>query len=287
MLVGSSAFFALMAFAAKLAAVRLPGSEVAMIRFAIGSVPFFVIPPLWRKAFTFHRLDLLLYRGIFGGIAVLLYFTAISHIPVGIATLLNYTSPIFSGMFAAIFAGEPIRPRTVIPLAVAFGGVFLVIRASSGGGEFALGGWEMLGLCSAILSGAAVTAIRMARRTESSIAVFASFSIFGLLATAPFAIASWKTPNSHEWVALLTVGIASIVAQLLMTSAYRWIETLSAGVVSQLTVVLSMILGAVWLNEHLSTQALVGSAFTIAGVVAVMIVSAAPKPSAFDEAAEQ
>lgn len=287
MLVGSSAFFAMMAFAAKLAAVRLPGSEVAMIRFAIGSIPFLIVPRLWKKAFTYHRLDLLLYRGIFGGIAVLFYFTALSHIPVGIATLLNYTSPIFSGVFAAMFAGEPIRPRAVIPLAIAFGGVFLVVRASSSGGDFPIGGWALLGLCSAILSGAAVTAIRMARRTESSMAVYASFSIFGLLATAPFGIANWKSPTNHEWMALLAVGLCSIIAQLLMTSAYRWIETLSAGVVSQLTVVISMIMGAVWLQERLSPQALIGSAFTIVGVIAVMVVTATPRPSAFDEAAEQ
>ena len=38
----------------------------------------------------------LLYRGVFGGVAVLLYFLAIEHMPVGMATLLNYSSPIWS-----------------------------------------------------------------------------------------------------------------------------------------------------------------------------------------------
>src|ERR1041384_6132194 len=36
-----------------------------------------------RRALTWQRRDLLFYRGFFGGVAVLLYFLAIDHIPVG------------------------------------------------------------------------------------------------------------------------------------------------------------------------------------------------------------
>jgi len=138
-----------------------------------------------------------------------------------------------------------------------------------------------------MLSGVAVTAIRLARRTESSWSIFASFSIFGLLATAPFGMQNWIDPNGVEWTMLAFVGLFSISAQLLMTSALRWVETLSAGVISQLAVVVSMILGAVWLGEHLLPMTLIGSALTIIGVVAVMAITSRPRSSAFDEAAEQ
>ena len=39
-----------------------------------------------------NKLGLLL-RGAYGGAAVLFYFLGIAHLPVGIATLLNYTAP--------------------------------------------------------------------------------------------------------------------------------------------------------------------------------------------------
>src|SRR4051794_22052817 len=73
----SAFFFGLMAFSAKLASARLSGPQVAMIRFAVGILPCLVVPRYRRDAMTFHRVDLLLYRGLFGGIAVLLYFIAI------------------------------------------------------------------------------------------------------------------------------------------------------------------------------------------------------------------
>jgi len=288
MLTASATLFGMMAFSAKIASGRLNGAQVAMIRFAIAILPFMLIGRFRRAAFTFQRIDLLLYRGLFGGVAVLFYFQAIAHIPVGVATLLNYTAPLFSGIFAAIFIGEPIRPRILLPLLVAFSGVALVVLAHAAPGErFGFGLWELVGLTSGVLSGAAVTAIRVARRTESSWSVYASFSLFGLLATAPMAIWGWKTPTAREWIWLSAVGVFSIGAQLLMTYAFRWVETLIAGVVSQLAVIVSMILGAIWLGERITPAIALGSALTIGGVITVMAITSEPRDSAFDEAAEQ
>ena len=66
----------------------------------------------------------------------------------------------------------------------------------------------MVGLCSGILSGAAVTAIRVARRTEGNWAIFASFFVVGVLASAPFALWQWKTPNAREMDAHSGFGTA-------------------------------------------------------------------------------
>ena len=288
MLVLSSTLFRLMAFFAKLASAHLPGSQIAMIRFAVCLVPIILIPRYRRAATTFTRFDLLFYRGFFGGLAVLFYFMAIERIPVGLATLLNYTAPIFSGFFAAAFIGERLRGAIVVPLVVTFGGVILVVRAHATPGDLVgFGLWESLALLSAILSGAAVTAIRVARRTESSWSIFGSFSVFGLLATLPLGVYQWKQPTAGDWILMITVAVTSLGAQLLMTSALRWIEAISAGVMAQLAVVVSMICGAIWLNEHLTPRLLVGSALTIAGVLLVIVVTSRSTPTAFDEAPEQ
>ena len=105
----------------------LPGSEIAFVRFLVGTaslVPVAFFRPLkvtnWRGLFL---------RGAFGGSAVLAFFTAIQHLPVGLATLLNYTSPIFTVLWAAIFLGERIGPLAVAALGVTTFG------ASAPGGE--------------------------------------------------------------------------------------------------------------------------------------------------------
>lgn len=274
----SAALFGLMAFEAKVASARLSGPQVAMIRFAIHLVPVIVIPSYRRAAAHFERLDLLLYRGFFGGLAVLLYFITIAHVDVGIATLLNYTSPIFSGIFSMLFLRERITPKVLIPMPIALAGIFLVVHAHARPGDIlGFGRWEMVGLLSALSSGVAVTAMRAARQTENSWSVYASFCILGLLTCLPQGLSSWKAPLRSEWVALAFMSLFAIGAQLLLTFSLRWLDALTVGVISQLAVLVSMTLGATLLKEMIVPMAGVGSVLAISGVIGVVFVTSVNK----------
>lgn len=280
-LFGASIFFGLMAFLAKIASTSIGGAQMSAIRFAIGFLPALLVPAWRRKALVWTRTDLLVYRGVFGGFAVLCFFLAIEHIPVGTATLLNYMSPVFAALFASLFANEHASRRVLIPLAVATVGVGLVV--SSGGTPtsrafLGFGLWEAVGLMSAICSGAALVAIRMARRTESSWAVFVSFSLFGFLATMPFAMFDWKWPDTREWVLLAGIGITSFIAQLLMTHGYRWVDNVTAGVIAQFAVIVATVLGVTVLSEPFPMRAAIGTGLGIAGVIAVVAARAPTTP---------
>lgn len=278
---GSAAMFGAMAFAAKIATARLSGAEVALIRMIAGLTPFFVIPEARRAALKFERVDLLIYRGFFGATAVMLYFFAIQHTSVGIATLLNYTSPLWSGLLSIFFLSERISSKVLIPLPVAIAGIFLVVHAHASPGDvLGFGRWELIGLTSGVCSGAAVTAIRAARRSESSWAVFGSFSLFGVLVNLPFALIGWKTPKSDEWVSLIAMSAFAMGAQLLMTFSLRWIDAMTAGVVSQVAVVISMLLGALFLAERITAVAAIGSLLTLGGVIGVTYVTSLRGPAA-------
>lgn len=280
LMTASATFFGFMAFSAKLASARLSGPQVAMIRFAVGILPVLLVPRYRRAAMHFERLDLLFLRGFFGGLAVLCYFIAIAHINVGVATLLNYSAPIFSGTFSMLFIGEKISPKVLIPMPVALAGIFLVVHAHAHPGDIlGFGKWELVGLTSAICSGAAVTAMRRARRGENSWSVYSSFCLLGLLTCAPFGIASWQTPTASEWWPLAFTSIFAIGAQLLLTFSLRWVDAMTVGVISQIAVPISMILGATLLNDTIPPLAVLGSAMTIAGVIGVVYVTSLGKPT--------
>jgi drug/metabolite transporter (DMT)-like permease len=264
-------FASAMAFAAKIAAARLSGPEVAMVRMAFGLLPVLLVPRWLRAARSMQRFDLLIYRGVFGGIAVMLYFVALQHASVGVATLLNYTSPIWSGLFSMLLLRERFGARVLIPLPIALFGIFLVVHAHARPGEvLGFGRWELAGALSAVAGGAAITAIRAARRTESSWAVYASFCFFGMLVNAPLALLRWQWPHSDEWVALAATGLLAMGAQLFMTFSLRWLDAMTTGVISQLAVVVSFILGAVFLHDRISPAGALGSALTIGGVIGVI-----------------
>ena len=280
----SATMFGAMAFAAKIASARLSGPQVAMIRFAVGLLPCLLVPRVRRAALHFHRLDLLLLRGFFGGTAVLLYFLAIQHTSVGVATLLNYTAPIYSGIFSMLFIGEQISPKVLLPLPIALMGVFLVVHAHAAPGDvLGFGRWELVGACSAISSGIAVTAMRAARRGENSWSVYASFCFLGLLVTAPFGIATWQKPTGTEWISLAATSLLAIGAQLLLTFTLRWVDAMTVGVISQLAVLISMALGATLLGETIALEAAAGALLTISGVIGVVYVTSLTKRTAAAE----
>lgn len=275
----SATMFGFMAFSAKLASARLSGAQVAMIRFAVGLLPVLLVPMYRRKAMHFQRIDLLLYRGGFGGLAVLLYFMAIQHISAGVATLLNYTAPVWSGIFSMLFIGERISAKVLIALPVAFTGVFLVVHANARPGDtFGFGPWELSAALSAVASGAAVTAMRAARRGENSWSVYASFCLLGLIVTMPFGIATWRTPDGAEWLYLAATSLFAIFAQLFLTFSLRWVDAMTVGVISQLAVLVAMALGALFLSETISLLEAVGALLTISGVVGVVYVTSLTKP---------
>lgn len=275
----AAVFFGLMAFTAKLASARLSGAQVSLVRFSIGLLPVLLIGRYRRSALTFQRFDLLLMRGFFGGLAVLLYFIAIQHTSVGIATLLNYSSPIFSGLFSILFINEKISAKVLIPMPIALIGIVLVVHSNARPDDvLGFGRWELVGLASAVASGAAVTSMRAARRGENSWAVYGSFCLLGTLVTAPMGLGSWRTPTPNEWVALLATSLFAIGAQLLLTFSLRWVDAMTVGVISQVAVLISMGLGASFLGETIKALGAVGAFLTISGVIGVVYVTSLAKP---------
>jgi len=264
LLVLSAVLFALMAFVAKIACVRLPGPEVAFIRFLLGLAACGIAAT--RVGLRLHNGVGLLLRGTFGGAAVLCYFLAIAHLPVGVATLLNYTAPVFTALFAAAFLGESLGPTTFGALLLTTAGVGLVIRGTAPPGSLGLGFWQLVWVGSAILSGAAVATIRQVRKTDGSWEIFGAFCVGGAAITGLPTVTGWVSPSTGEWAILGVVGTLSVAAQMLMTYSLRYVRAAVAGIIVQLTPVAAMGLGWVFLGERMVGLALAGAALTVIGV---------------------
>src|SRR5262249_23308934 len=156
-----------------------------------------------------------------GGAAVLCYFLAIEHLAVGMATLLNYTAPVFTALWAWLFLDERIGLGTLGALTVTTLGVGVVIWAGAPPGSVALGPWQAVGILASVLSGAAVATIREVRKTDGSWEIFCAFCIAGALFTGVPAARHWVAPTGVEWAMMLCVGVTSVAAQLLMTYSLR------------------------------------------------------------------
>jgi drug/metabolite transporter (DMT)-like permease len=272
----SSAFlFAMVALVARQVSRTIPGPQVALVRFAVGMIATAAALVLFGVELRPRRWGWLVSRGVFGGGAVLLYYISIEKIGVGIATLLNYTAPVWSFVFAWLLLRERPKRRALLSLALTLVGVALV--TTGGSGRWHLGRWEVVGACSAVLSGMAITSIRATRMQsedgapgESSWTVFASFTTFGFATTLPAVFApfgAWAVPTAKEWLLLVACGALSVLAQLLMTSALGKLTAVTLGIMQQTTVVLALIGGIIFFGESLGWRSALGGALTMTGVV--------------------
>jgi drug/metabolite transporter (DMT)-like permease len=283
LLFGAGVLFGLSAMLARLATAsgQLSGGRATLIRFVVGVVAVLAVFVARPGTFRPVRYSLLASRGLFGGVAALLYFMSLSLIPAGEATMLNNTFPIWAVILSFFLLGERPTVHLAVALAVASAGVFLVM----GGGrhDFTLGRGEVLGILSAVVGGAAVTSIRALRATDNAPTIFFAMAVGGLLVSCPFAVgplAPGPWPDQPlPWVAAGACGVVAFLAQLLMTEAYGTLSVPEAALWQQLTPIASF--GwALTLGEQLTGVTLLGVLLGIAGVVYGAVLGHVPRPDA-------
>ena len=210
-----------------------------------------------------HRL--LLVRSISGLLAMACYFYALGQIPLGTATCLLYTNPVFLVLFSGAARGE--RPISGgLPLALlAFAGVLLIVRP----GAVPLDVGTIAGLCSGLLTAVAYLAVRRLRDTESAPGVVLYFALVSVVATLPFVLAR-PLPPAEDWLPLLGVGVFASVGQLAMTRAFHLAEASRVGTLSYATVVLSYALGLAVLGERLAVLPLMGAILVVAAGISLV-----------------
>jgi drug/metabolite transporter (DMT)-like permease len=137
--------------------------HTVVARFALAGVFIVGIGAARGRWLTANNRWLLMWRGIFGALAVLLYFTSVQLTGAGVGTLLNYTYPIWANVFGAVFLGQRAFRGFWALLALALTGVYLVINPA----------WtqlpsfgELAGIVSAMLAGRRSSASKSSARPK-------------------------------------------------------------------------------------------------------------------------
>ena len=228
------------------------------------------------------------YLAIFGicGLAFVhfFYFTAITHLDIGIALVIQYLAPVLVALWARFFVHEPVRRRLWYALALAFGGLTLVAEIWSGGGTL-----DGVGVAAA-LAGAFAYAlyILMAEHSVRGGRDVYSLLAWGFLFAALFwAVVQpwWSFPDGvltsdasllgrleehHLPVWLLIayiVVLGTVVPFICMVTALRHIPATRATVVAMVEPVLAGLVAYAWLGEEISPEQLVGGLMVLAAIV--------------------
>lgn len=264
----SSILFAAMNYTAKLASEDFSGSEVAFFRLLFGVVTVMVLSLAGVVNISSSNKRLLAARGIFGGSAVLLLFIGIANGTLTNSVVLNNTHPIFAALIAIMVLKEKITVKMAVSILIAWVGIAVLVRPDMSSINYA----DMLSLASGILGGFAIVSVReLRKRNESAWTIFFYFCSFGLIASLIFAIPTWKWPNPMQYILLILTGFFGMMAQVMMTAAYKYCKAAVGGVLSMSTCVFTALLGILLLNEALFVHEIIGAALIVSSSVLVLV----------------
>jgi drug/metabolite transporter (DMT)-like permease len=260
---------------------------VVVARFAFSVVAIALICAVRRRGLSTKQPGVLFLRGLFGGIAVTLYFTAIQLAGAGPGTILNYTYPLWANVFAVLFLGHRVRRMFWFLLLAALAGVWLIVDPMShvlGGASEHLG--ELSGVVSAIAAGAAVLCIKRLRETDESLTIVASFSVLGLLISLPLALVPSAlapapgTPvfGAAEWALAFATGALAFGGHIYFTRGYRGTSVQLGTALSLSVPAIAALAGALLLAEPLGARFLMGGALVLGACFGIGWLEA-PKPS--------
>lgn len=230
-----------------------------------------LISMLFCFAIIYHRgLDwkgsnrlMLMARGLAGTTAVYTFFVTIQHMPLASAVTIQYTSPIFTTLIAALVLKERVKPIQLFFFALSFTGV-LIIK----GFDTSVNIWYLiLGIFSALSSGIAYNLVRSLKEKEDPIVIVLHFQLVGVLIGFIGCLFQWQTPLGTDWIYLILTGVLTQLGQTNLTKALQTERVAITSSLNYLGILYALIFGILFFNESYILSTIIGIALVVAGVI--------------------
>lgn len=275
-MIAASGLFACMGVCVKLGASLFSAAELVFYRGVIALVLLWGFVLVRRLPLATPHWRAHLGRGVTGSVSLVLYFYAISVLPLATAVTLNYTSPLFLALILAFWAGERVRGTLFVALALGLAGVVLLLRPSFEADRW-LGG--LAALASGAGAGIAYFNVRkLGRLGEPEWRTVFYFSLTSALIGVPWLLASQTVHAVSGEGALLVLGVGGFgaLAQLAMTRAYKRGSTLVSASLAYSTVIFASLFGVLLWDEVLPLTAWLAIGLIVASGLLASAQSRAP-----------
>jgi drug/metabolite transporter (DMT)-like permease len=213
------------------------------------------------------------WRGLVGTSAMAMTFMGLGMLPLPEVTAIGYATPIFTLILAAIFLGERIRLVRISAVGIGLLGVLIMIYPRLSGSadmsETATLG-VMLILAATFARGFVQIHIRRMVMTEHTAAIVFYFSVTASLLsllTLPF---GWVMPDPTTLALLIGAGLLGGVAQILITSSYRFAPASMLAPYDYVSMIFAIIIGYLWFEELPTLVMLAGATLVICGNILVI-----------------
>ena len=218
---------------AKILSETMDPIEVVFYRNFLGVIIILYSLKKLPVSINISKLHLLLLRGIFGSLAMLLFFYTIATIPLGEAVILNKTSPFFVTILSYYLIKETINLNTFFALIIGFLGIILIMKPFG----LIISFEHVLGVLGGFFAAAAYATIKKIKDIYDARLIMLSFMSVGMI--IPLALFLF-TPyvefkiytDIYIWALIIFMAIISTASQWFLTRAYSISRASIIGVVS-------------------------------------------------------
>lgn len=251
----------------------LPATELAFFETFFGLL--FILPWILstgKSAFKITKPVLYIARAFAASMGIILWFTALSKMPIVQVVAFKYTAPIFSILGAKFFLGEKCGWARAIAIGTAFAGALMITGHELFDGE---ADWAEIGLLILFPLGAtacyATSAIlgKHQVKNDSPQTVCLYLFLLSLPILGSVAFFQWVTPQAWQWPLLIIMGGFLATAYIFLQNAYVIADITYLIPMSFTRLVAGAALGMVFFNEWPTIWTGLGTFFILLATVSL------------------
>jgi len=241
----------------------VPPAQAAFLRYVLGLVFILpMIPAMRRTVLSRRALGLFGLRGAAHSIGVILWFYAMTQIPIAEVTAMNYLAPVYVSVLAVVVLGERMALRRIMAVVVALTGALVILRP--GFRELDPGHIAMLFTALTFAVGYLIAKI-MADEVPAPVVVF-MLSVTVTIGLAPFAYMVWVPVGWRELGLLFLTAVFATAGHYTMTLAFSAAPLTVTQPVTFLQLVWATLLGVLVFGEAVDVFVVIGGTLIIGAV---------------------
>ena len=266
-MIASSVLFSVMGLLIRYAA-DIPFYRTSFYRFAVGAVSLGTLAMFRKIRLDFTNSRLLFFRGLLGGISVVLFYMSIVKVGIAKGTVLSYTYPMFATLGGVLVLGDRVRPVVWVFIATSLFGVALLVDFSDLAG---IDVWVLLTLLGAVIAGAAIVCVKQLTTTESPSSIYLAQCLVGFWIVVLPSNLDRSPLGLGTGVILVGIGLAALGAQLLMNWSFGHVSIPTGSLLGMLTPILNVVIGVAAFGEIIRLQGILGTALILVSCTGVVL----------------
>lgn len=265
-------------FVRDLSEYQFTNIEISFFRCALAGAAYFIFLFITKPAALKINLKGLIICIVYGAVAYSIsfvsYSVAVSRIPVGVATVLMFMSPIWVAILGKFMFREKLEKNKIITIFICLIGAVLVANLI-GGGSMKL---DAIGILAGVINGVGVALQILLPKffakdyDRDTLLVYgflgAAFvlllgmdfgAVAGHFAAAPITKLLWD---------LFGIGIlCTMIANVACVKSTQYVEATTTSILSALEVVVGTLVGFFIFHEHLTVLQMIGAVIIVVGAV--------------------